>query len=446
MSSSQSNTAISLVYAKHDSWIMGDVKTGLPERGLSAGFDTSGWGAIDYNRAMTRAAILPALALALTGTLWTAPADSEARAAAEAKQLAAFLAELPPAQMPALTEQQALAMVAMPLSCVDHPQALPELRGDYLWVHDTKPHMVEAYNKNRAFYGCFDWHSAVNSTWTMVAVLKQFPNIPVGRLIQEKLKDHLDKKNIEGEMEFFKSAKNFEVPYGYAWLLKLYAELLGWDNPEARKYAGNLAPLVQQFSKKLVGYLNDLPFPTRAGMHPNTAFSLGLLFDYSEAVSDPPLREAAVKTANRFFLEDKSCPTAYEPGGTEFLSPCLAEARLMSRVLDRGRVAQWLTDFLPAAYSATFKPLTVPVDVTGITKEEQLAGKSHLIGLAFQRAEAMMGIADALPPDDPRVPVLTRLAAINANSGFKALADAGYFGSHWLATYAVMCSRAVAGK
>lgn len=86
----------------------------------------------------------------------------------------------------------------------------------------------------------------------------------------------------------------------------------------------------------------------------------------------------------------------------------------------------------------------MPVDVTGITKEDQLAGKSHLIGLAFQRAEAMTGIANALPANDPRVPVLTRLAAINANSGFKALADAGYFGSHWLGTYAVMCSRAAA--
>jgi len=391
---------------------------------------------------MTRAGIL--LAFAFAGGAWSAPADSEVPAEAEAKQLAVFLAGLPPAQMPALTEQQALAMVAMPLSCVDHPQAIPEQRVDYLWVHETKPHMLEAYDKNRAFYGCFDWHSAVNSTWTLVAVLKQFPNIPVGRLIQEKLRDHLDKKNIEGEMEFFRSAKNFEVPYGYAWLLKLYAELQGWDNPEARKYAANLAPLVQQFSKKLVGYFTDLPFPTRSGLHPNTAFSLGLLLDYTETVNDPPLREAALKTANRFFLTDQGCPTAYEPGGTEFLSPCLAEARLMSRVLDRGRVAQWLTDFLPAAYSETFKPLTVPVDVTGITREDQLAGKSHLIGLAFQRAEAMTGIANALPANDPRVPVLTRLAAINANSGFKALADAGYFGSHWLGTYAVMCSRAAA--
>lgn len=387
---------------------------------------------------MIRVAIL--LWLALCTGAWAAAPDAEAPA--EARQLAVFLAGLPAAQMPALTEQQALAMVAMPLSCVDHPQALPEQRVDYLWVHETKPHIVEAYDKNRAFYGCFDWHSAVNSTWTMVAVLKQFPNIAVGRLIHEKLKDHLDKKNIEGEMEFFKSAKNFEVPYGYAWLLKLYAELQGWDNPEAKKYAANLAPLAQQFSKKLVGYFNDLPFPTRSGLHPNTAFSLGLVLDYTGIVDDSALREAAQKTANRFFLRDRNCPTAYEPGGTEFLSPCLAEARLMTRVMDRQRAAQWLTDFLPAAYTEMFKPLTVPVDVSGIVKEEQLAGKSHLIGLAFQRAEAMMGIARALPPDDPRAPVLTRLAAINANSGFKALADAGYFGSHWLGTYAVMCSRA----
>jgi hypothetical protein len=375
--------------------------------------------------------------MVLAASVWGAPAEPET------KQLGAYLASLPPAQLPALTEAQALALVAMPLSCLDHPQAIPEQRVDYLWVHDGKPHIVEAYDKSRAFYGCFDWHSSVNSTWTMVAVLKQFPNIAVGRLIHEKLKDHLGKKNIEGEMEFFKNAKNFEVPYGYSWLLRLYAELMTWEDPEAKKYAENLAPLVQQFSKKLTDYFKDLPFPTRSGLHPNTAFSLGLLLEYTEIIDDPPLREVVSKTANRFFLNDKNCPTSYEPGGTEFLSPCLAEARLMSRVMGAPQFERWLDDFLPPAYSESFKPLTVPVDVSGITKEDLLAGKSHLIGLAFERAEAMMGIANALPRKDPRVPVLRRLAAINGNSGFKALADAGYFGSHWLGTYAVLCSRAM---
>lgn len=365
------------------------------------------------------------------------------RAASDGKQLAAYLASLPSVQLPALTEQQALTMAGMALSCVDHPQALPEQRTDYLWVHDSKPHLVELYDKNRAFYGCFDWHSAVNSTWTLVVIDKQFPNLPLARLIHEKLKDHLDKKNVEGEMAFFKGAKNLEVPYGYAWLLKLYAELAKWDDPQAKTYSENLKPMAEQFSKKLVDYFKDLPFPTRTGVHPNTAFSLDLVLDYTEMVDDAPLREMALKTASRFFNSDRQCPTAYEPGGTEFLSPCLAEARLMSRVLDRPHFMPWFDDFLPAAYSDAFKPLTIPVDISGITKDDLLAGKSHLIGLAFERAQAMMGIARALPPDDPRVPVFRRLAAINAAGGFKALAEAGYYGSHWLATYVLLCSRAL---
>jgi len=198
------------------------------------------------------------------------------------KELKAYLGTLPDAQFPIFNQEQAMALVALPLSCVDHPQAVPEQRVDYLWVHDGKSHLLDAYDKNRAFYGCFDWHSAVNSSWTMVAVLKQFPQIPLGPLIRMQLKEHLGKKNIAGEMEYFKTAKNFEVPYGYAWLLKLYAELLTWDDPDAKTWAAEVAPLAQQFSKKLVDYFKDLPYPTRSGMHPNTAFSLSLLLDYTE--------------------------------------------------------------------------------------------------------------------------------------------------------------------
>jgi hypothetical protein len=360
------------------------------------------------------------------------------------KELKAYLGSLPEAQFPVFNQEQAMALVALPLSCVDHPQAVPEQRVDYLWVHDGKSHLLDAYDKNRAFYGCFDWHSAVNSTWTMVAVLKQFPQIAVGPLIRMELKEHLNKKNIEGEMEYFKSAKNFEVPYGYAWLLKLYAELLTWDDADAKTWAANVAPLAQQFSKKLAEYFTDLPYPTRSGMHPNTAFSLSLLLDYTEIANDAALRDAATKTAKRFFLNDRACPTAYEPGGSEFLSPCLAEAGLMSKILDREQFLPWLNDFLPAIYSPAFKPLTAPVDVANIKKEDLQAGKSHLIGLAFQRGQALADISRMLPANDPRIPVLRRLAVINGRSGFQALTAAGYYGSHWLATYAVLCSRAVA--
>ncbi len=364
---------------------------------------------------------------------------------ADVNEINRYLKSLPDAAAPPLNEAQALTLAAMPLSCLDHPQSVPEQRVDYLWVPDAKPRLVEGYDKHRAFYGCYDWHSAVNSTWTLVVLLKQFPDLSLARLIREKLDDHLGKSNVEGEMAFFKDAKRFEMPYGYAWLLKLYGEFQTWDDPDAKKWAANLAPLVAQFSAKLKETLPDDPYATRAGVHGNTALSLDLMLDYTDAAGDKALDKVVRAAALRYFSADRDCPTAYEPGGAEFLSPCLAEAKLMSRVLDQHAFVAWFDSFLPPVYSAAFKPLTVPVDVSGITKKELLAGKSHLIGLAFQRAESMLAIAAALPANDPRIPVLRRVASINASSGFRSLAGAGYLGSHWLGTYAVLYERA-AGK
>jgi hypothetical protein len=371
-------------------------------------------------------------------------ADPKPNARTDFKEVSAFLGTLPPAEIPAFTQEQAMALVAMPLACVDHPQAIPEQRVDYLWVHDAKARMLDTYTTTRAFYGCSDWHSAVNSTWTLIAVLKRFPQIPVGKLIREKLQDHLGKKNIEGEIEFFKSARNFELPYGYAWLLKVYSELVSWSDPDANSWAQNLAPMVEQFSKKMIEYLTDLQFPSRPGVHPNTTNVIGLMLDYTSTVNDMALKEVLIKTANRFFLKDRDCPTAYEPAGTDFLSPCLSEARLMSLVLDQPHFLPWLDNFLPPAYSEAFKPLVVPVDVSGVKKKDLEGGKSHLIGLGFSRAQALLDIASALPADDPRVPVLRRLAAINVTGAYHALADAGYAGSHWFATYAVLFAKAAA--
>ncbi len=87
--------------------------------------------------------------------------------------------------------------------------------------------------------------------------------------------------------------------------------------------------------------------------------------------------------------------------------------------------------------SAVFKPLLEPVD-TGGSRPDRLAGKSHLIGLAFQRGQVMNRLADVLPPGDLRADVLRRLVAIHGVRGMQGMHDAGYYGSHWLGTYAVM--------
>ena len=53
----------------------------------------------------------------------------------------------------------------------------------------------------------------------------------------------------------------------------------------------------------------------------------------------------------RFYLHDGNCPLAYEPSGEDFLSPCLAEADFMRRVLPPAEFARWLA-CLPSADTA----------------------------------------------------------------------------------------------
>src|SRR5262249_16459662 len=106
-------------------------------------------------------------------------------------------------------ETQALALIALPLSCIDHPQTRSE-EGSIGYLFDLNTRLIEGFDRRRVFYECADWHSAVNSTWTLIRTLKTFPKIAVAQLIREKLASHLD---AAGEMEFFKDAKSFERPY-----------------------------------------------------------------------------------------------------------------------------------------------------------------------------------------------------------------------------------------
>ena len=126
----------------------------------------------------------------------------------------------------------ALMLTAMPLACLDRPQVRPAARG-YVWEATYRP--VDNFEKTRAFYGCYDWHSSVNSTWALVRALKMFPQLATAPLIRQKLNRHLATSNITGEVWFFKDSGQFEVPYGLSWTLKLQGELLSWDDPTRRR-------------------------------------------------------------------------------------------------------------------------------------------------------------------------------------------------------------------
>ena len=358
---------------------------------------------------------------------------------AEAPEESQAQARPVPVREAVLDERTALSMAALPLACLDRPQSASSRTG-YLYARTQT--LRQDFENTRAFYGCYDWHSAVNSTWMLVTLLRRFPNLEVAPLIVEKLRQHLSAEALAGEEAFFIADGNrtFERPYGWAWFLALHGELSRLDHPAAAAWRQNTAQLAEHFATGLLDYLDKLDYPMRVGTHANTAFSLDLALDFALATGREGLASALVARARELYLDDVACPLAYEPSASDFLSPCLEEAKVMAVALPQDEFVLWLDNFLPSVDSVGFERIASPLMV-GEDGEDldinQQGARSHLIGLAFTRAEGLARVASALPVDDPRVEIYRRVAEEHSRRGLAAMFDADYLGSHWIGTFAV---------
>jgi Protein of unknown function (DUF2891) len=286
-----------------------------------------------------------------------------------------------------------------------------------------------------AFFGCYDWHSNVHGHWLLVRLLRLHPQAAFAGTAREELARSFTPQNIAVEVTYLERADraSFERPYGLAWLLQLAAELREWDDPQAKQWSATLAPLEAAAATKLKTWLPKLQYPIRIGEHNQTAFSFGLIWDWARVAQDAEMRALLDSAARRFYLNDKSCPLAYEPSGEDFLSPCLAEADFMRRVLDQAAFSRWLTTFMPGIPNDANKVWLTP----GIVTDRADPKLAHLDGLNLSRAWMLEGIAHGLQSKDRRIPALQATAAKHAEAALPAVTGEHYEGGHWLGTYAV---------
>ena len=240
-----------------------------------------------------------------------------------------------------------------------------------------------------AFYGCYDWHSAVHGHWMLARLARAFPGTPLASRARAALDRNVTPQNIAGEVRYLEGPGRgaFERPYGLAWLLQLCAELRVSKSP----LANVIEPLETAAAKKLEEWLPKLPYPDRSGQHSNTAFALGLMIDWAR-VAGHGREKLPFASAVRFYNGDHDASMAFEPSGEDFLSPCLAEADLIRRVCTPQEFADWLAVFLPDIPNLRPVASTDPSD-----------GKlAHFDGLNLSRAWMLFGIAKGLPDNDPR--------------------------------------------
>ncbi len=292
---------------------------------------------------------------------------------------------------------------------------------------DVKP----PHELTPAFYGCYDWHSSVHGHWLLARLARRFPDAPFAARARAALDQSLTPAHVAAEVRYLEGEgrASFERPYGLAWLLQLAAELKEWDTPQAKRWSDALQPLVKAAVGRLSTWLPKLSHPIRTGEHNQTAFSLGLMIDWARTAGDTVALQLFEKRARELYQKDRVCPLDYEPSGEDFLSPCLAEADLMRRLLSPEAFAEWLSSFLPQIGSADWI-------VPGVATDRTDGKLVHLDGLNLSRAWMLEGIAASLPPDDPRVPRLRLAYFDHRDAGLESVTGQHYEGGHWLGSFA----------
>ncbi|MCQ8278048.1 DUF2891 domain-containing protein [Acetobacteraceae bacterium KSS8] len=279
------------------------------------------------------------------------------------------------------------------------------------------------------FFGSFDWHSCVHGFWLLARVRRLHPGIAEAGAINRLFADSFTEEKIAAERAYLHrpGARSFERPYGWAWLMMLWAELQESGDPHAEA----LRPLAEDFAALCRDYFPKLSFPVRAGTHASTGFALVLMQRYARLSGDTALADLLRDRAAHWFGKDADA-RGFEPSGEDFLSPILVEALAMARLLPRDRFAPWFARFLPDLAAREPAALFAPVSVS-----DRSDGRiAHLDGLNLSRAWCMRGLAAML---EDRVAKTFLLDAAERHLAASLGEVAGdYMGEHWLASFALL--------
>ena len=293
-------------------------------------------------------------------------------------------------------------------------------------------------DRTPVFYGSFDWHSCVEMHWVLVRLLRMAPDVVPGEEIRSALNAQLTPEGLGREAEYARQSGTGLRHYGWGWALTLMHELATWpgDN-DARRWAAAMEPLAAALTANFLGWLPKATYPIRVGVHANSSFALSRALPYARLQAEtgrPELAEAIEQTAHRWYAGDTDYPGGWEPSGHDFLSPALAEAELMARLLPPDHFPPWLDSFLPGLAAGESAALFTPAVVSD-SSDGQIA---HLHGLNLSRAWCWRRLAETLPAGDPRVPVCAAAARTHAEASLPHVVADDYMVTHWLAAYAVL--------
>ncbi|MDT7044127.1 DUF2891 family protein [Candidatus Nitronereus thalassa] len=194
-----------------------------------------------------------------------------------------------------------------------------------------------------AFCGCIDWHSCVHGIYALLTVSRLTDDPQWAEIAESRLTpDQLDQELITIQRE----EVNQELPYGFAWFLKLALE--------RERYSGkpDLRPLATELAQRLEQWIFSLS-PERITYHAqhraygNLSWALINLWEWSQFQCERDRTANLLQwTKDRLLPLDSIVPQSWDNATDEFFPAALQRTRALLAILPKKESKEWLEAFL----------------------------------------------------------------------------------------------------
>ena len=199
--------------------------------------------------------------------------------------------------------------------------------------HDTK---------HPAFCGCIDWHSCVHGVYALLTASR----LTGEKRWSEAADSILTPAKLEEEFNSVKQDELIhELPYGYAWFLKLAHEREYWSGKM------DLLPLATEIAQQLENWIfslsaEDVLSHAQSRKYGNLSWAVLNLWAWSQLRQDVELREKLSSfTMNRLLILDKELSPSYDQNTGEFFAASLQRTRAIVNILSWCDIQPWLKTF-----------------------------------------------------------------------------------------------------
>ena len=206
---------------------------------------------------------------------------------------------------------------------------------------------------HHVFCGCIDWHSSVHGCFALLAASR----LTGEARWAEVVRSILDPELLEEELgDMLRGELDHEMPYGYAWFLKLTQEY-------EKKYGQEtLGPLASEIAGRLTNWLFSLPSEEIRGRlldrkYGNLAWPLLNLWEWSQWRADRMLGENLRGLIERYLMpRNKEEILDADIHDDEFFSSSLQQIRAILAVFPESVSQPWFREYLKR--EATILPLS----------------------------------------------------------------------------------------